>query len=125
MNTEYCVTAHWQGGFDEAGLQKWAEHQRSQLLAPQVSLGLVFMSQQFFPHARQVLEILRVHGQIPLLTGCSSNSLIDGGSEIEENAGLVLALYSLPGAELKGFHFEQSQVQDADEADYWQREVGS
>jgi small ligand-binding sensory domain FIST len=124
VNTDYCVTAHWQGGFDETGLQKWAEELRSHLLAPQVSLGLVFMSQKFFPHAKQILEILRVHGQIPMLAGCSSNSLISGGAEIEENAGLVLALYSLPGAQLKGFHFEQSQVQDADESDHWQTETG-
>ena len=53
------TAAHWTGGFDEAGLQKFAEELRSRLEAPQVSLGLVFMAPQFFPQARQVLEILR------------------------------------------------------------------
>ena len=124
MNTEYCVAAHWQGGFDEAGLQKWAEELRHRLPSPQVSFGLVFMSQQFFPHAKQVLEILRVHARVPLLAGCSSNSLIVGGSEIEENAGLALALYSLPGARLKGVRFEQSQVEYAGERSYWHEETG-
>jgi small ligand-binding sensory domain FIST len=124
VNTEYCVTAHWQGDFDETRLQKWAEELRSQLLAPQVSLGLAFMSQKFFPQAKQILEILRVHARIPLLAGCSSNSLIVDGSEIEEKAGLVLALYSLPGAELKGFHFEQGQVEEAAGANYWRMETG-
>lgn len=124
MNTEYCVTAHWQGDFDETGLQKWASELRSQLLAPQVSLGLVFMSQKFFPQAKQVLEILRVHAQIPLLAGCSSNSLIVDGAEIEENAGLALALYSLPDAQLKGFHFAQQQVEEANGPGYWRVETG-
>ncbi|HMP83004.1 MAG TPA: FIST N-terminal domain-containing protein, partial [Verrucomicrobiota bacterium] len=82
------------------------------------------MSQQFFPHAKQVLEILRVHARVPLLAGCSSNSLIVGGSEIEENAGLALALYSLPGARLKGVRFEQSQVEYAGERSYWHEETG-
>ena len=124
MNAEYSVAGHWQGGFDESGLQKWAEELRGHLLAQQVSLGLVFMSQKFFPHAKQVLEILRVHARIPLLAGCSSNSLIVDGNEIEENAGLVLALYSLPDAELKGFHFVQSQVEEANGPGYWQMETG-
>jgi small ligand-binding sensory domain FIST len=119
VNTEYCVTAHWQGGFDEAALQKWAEELRHRLIAPQVSLGLVFMSRKFFAHAKQILEILRVHARIPLLAGCSSNSLIVGENEIEENAGLVLALYSFPDAKLKAFHFEQYHVEEADEPNYW------
>ena len=113
MNTEYSIAAHWPDGFDETGLRQWAEHLRAQLLAPQVSLGLVFMSPKFFPHARQTLEILRVHARIPLLAGCSSTGLIAGANEIEGASGFVLALYSLPGAELKGFRFTQQQVEEA------------
>ena len=75
MSNEYSIAAHWAGGFDEKGLQGWAENLRWQLKAPKVSLGLVFMSPRFFEHAKQVLEILRVHAQIPLLAGCSSQAL--------------------------------------------------
>ncbi len=124
MKTEYSVVAHWPGAFDENGLQDWAENLRAQLLAPEVSLGLVFMSPGFFPHAAQALEILRVHAQIPLLAGCSSHGLIAGEEEIENSAGLVLALYSLPGATLKGVHFVQKQVEDAAEQAYWPLELG-
>src|SRR5215475_3675589 len=101
MNNEFSVAAHWAGDFDEAGLQRWAENLRNQLAAPRVALGLVFMSPKFFPHGKQVLEILRVHAQIPLLAGCSSLGLIIGEEEVEQNAGLTLALYALPGAEIK------------------------
>src|SRR5580698_9421584 len=113
MQNEYSVASHWPGGFDDAGLQRWVEQLRSQLAANRVSLGLVFMSPQFFPHAKQVLEILRVHGRIPLLAGCSSTGLIAGGEELEGNPGLALALYSLPDVELKAFHFRQGQVDEA------------
>ena len=123
MNSEYSIAAHWPAGFDESGLQRWAEDLRGQLRAPQVSLGLVFMSPKFFPHAQPVLETLRVHSQIPLLAGCSSNSLIVGGKEIEENAGLALALYALPGAQLRGFHFVQEQVEEANGPGYWPLET--
>jgi len=119
VNTKYSVAAHWEGDFDEAGLQGWAEDLRQQLQAGPVSLGLVFMTPRFFPHARQVLEILRVHAQIPLLLGCSSNSLIAGAREIEDGAGISLGLYSLPEASLRGVHFTQEQLEEATGPDYW------
>ena len=124
MNTEFSVAAHWPGGFDEARVRQWAENLRSQLLSPQVSLGLVFMSPSFFPHARQTLEILRVHARIPLLVGCSSTGLISGSVEIEGASGFVLGLYSLPGAELKSYRFMQKQVEEANSPAYWQEETG-
>jgi small ligand-binding sensory domain FIST len=124
VNTENSIAGHWSGGFDETGLRQWAENLRAHLLAPQVSLGLVFMSPKFFPHARPTLEILRVHARIPLLAGCSSTGLIAGANEIEGASGFVLALYSLPGAELKGFRFTQKQVEEANDATYWRLETG-
>jgi small ligand-binding sensory domain FIST len=124
VSTEYSIAAHWSGGFDEAGLREWAEKLRGQLRAPEVSLGLVFMTPRFFPQANQILEILRVHARIPLLAGCSSTGLIAGTEEIEENAGITLALYSLPGAQLRAIHFTQTQVEEAEELTYWPTETG-
>jgi len=118
VDNKNSVAAHWSGGFDETGLRDWAENLRGRLDAPQVSLGLVFMTPRFFTHAQQVLEILRVHAQIPLLAGCSSTSLIAGGEEVEENAGLVLALYAMPEAKLAGAYFDQKQVEDATEGSW-------
>ena len=113
MNHDFSIAAHWPGGFDETGLRDWAENLRRQFPAPQVSLGLVFMSPKFFPYAKAVLEILRVHARIPLLAGCSSAGLIADGHEFENAGGLALALYSLPGAELKGVRLTQAQVEEA------------
>ena len=120
----FSTAAHWAGEFEETALQRWAENLRGQLQAPRVSLGLVFMAPRFFGRARQVLEVLRVHAQIPLLAGCSSPSLIVGDQEVEQNAGLTLGLYALPGAELKAVHFTQSQVEEANGPGYWQMEAG-
>jgi len=90
VNSTHSVAAHWGGEFDESGLQQWAESLRRQLPGEHPSLGLVFMTPRYFPQAKQVLEILQVHAQIPLLVGCSSESLIAGGEEIEEEAGIAL-----------------------------------
>jgi small ligand-binding sensory domain FIST len=121
---EFSIAAHWSGDFDEGGLQAWAEDLRSRLRSPQASLGLVFMSPKFFPEAKQILEILQVHARVPLLAGCSSQGLIVGAEEVEQNAGLTFALYSLPGAELKGFHIRQEEVEEANGPGYWRLETG-
>ena len=124
MNGKFSISAHWAGGFDEAGLSKWAEQLRRQLGDRPVSLGLVFMAPDFFPRAPETLEILQVHAKIPLLAGCSSTALVCDGQEIENASGVVLALYSLPGAELKGFRFTQQQIEEATEKNYWPAESG-
>lgn len=124
MREQFAIAAHWPGGFDEPGLQAWAKSLRARLAAPRISLGLVFLTPQFFPHASEVLEILRVHAQIPLLAGCSSTSLIAGDQELENHPGLVLALYHLPGADLQACHFTQAQVEEANGPAYWHLETG-
>ena len=124
MGNPFSAAAHWSGGFDEAALQKWTEDLRRQLDAPHVSLGLVFMAPRFFPYAKQVLEIFRVHARIPLLAGCSSQGLIVGGQEVEQNAGLTLGLYALPGAHVQGYRFTQAQVEEANGPGYWHLETG-
>jgi small ligand-binding sensory domain FIST len=124
VSNEFSVAGHWANEFEERELQKWAENLRGQLQAPKVSLGLVFMSPKFFPNAKQILEILQVHGQIPLLAGCSSQSLIVGEEEVEQNAGLTLALYAMPGADVKAIHFAQEQVEEANGPGYWRLETG-
>jgi len=124
VSNEFSVAGHWANEFEERELQKWAENLRGQLQAPKVSLGLVFMSPKYFQHAKQILEILQVHGQIPLLAGCSSQSLIVGEQEVEQNAGLTLALYAMPGADVKAAHFSQEQVEEANGPGYWPLETG-
>jgi len=118
------MAAYWSDGMDEDGLADWARRLRARLPAPEVSLGLVFMSPKFFPHARPVLEILRVHARIPLLAGCSSTGLVANAEEIENAGGLVLALYSLPGAKLKGVRFTQENIESAGAEHYWPVETG-
>ena len=123
MSSQFSIAGHF-AEFDDRALQQWAEDLRHQLYAAQVSLGLVFMSPKFFSHAKQVLEILRVHAQIPLLAGCSSQSLIVGEQEVEQNAGLTLALYALPEGNLHAFHFVQEEVEEANGPGYWPLETG-
>jgi len=94
------VTGKWDGPWDEPALCDWARNLRDELGELPVSLGLLFVTPDFFPHATELLELLRVHARIPLLVGCSSFGTVERDREIEEGAGLVLGLYSFPGATL-------------------------
>jgi small ligand-binding sensory domain FIST len=109
VSEENSIAAYWSDGMDETGLADWARRLRARLPAKEISLGLVFLSPKFFPHAAQVLEILRVHARIPLLAGCSGGGLVANAEELEGAGGLVLALYSLPGATLKGVRISEDQ----------------
>lgn len=120
----HSAAGHFAGDFNEDALRRWVEGLRAPLGDRPVSLGLVFMAPRFFANARQVLEILRVHGRIPLLAGCSGQSLIANAEEIEESPGVSLALYSLPDAVLKPFYFTQEQVEEANGPVYWHMETG-
>jgi len=124
VSESYSIAACWSGGMNEDGLAEWARNLRARLPAEQVSLGLVFMSPAFFPHAAQALEILRLHAQIPLLAGCSGHGLIANAGEMESAGGLVLALYALPGAKLHGVRFTQEQVAAVGDRHFWPMETG-
>jgi small ligand-binding sensory domain FIST len=124
LSNEFSIAAYWSDGMDEDGLADWARRLRARLPAKEISLGLVFMSPKFFPHAQQVLEILRVHARIPLLAGCSGGGLVANAEELENASGLVLALYSLPGAKLKGVRFTQEQAEAASGENFWPVETG-
>src|SRR5580698_10064613 len=114
-----AATGYWKTDFDEAALKAWAQQLRQELHAPHVSLGMLFMTPHYFEAAARIVEVLRVHAEIPLLLGCSSTSLIMGAREIEDEQGLVLSLFALAGAELRGCHFTQEQVEEANGPGYW------
>jgi small ligand-binding sensory domain FIST len=124
MQHNYAVSGYWRDDFDEEKMRAWATALREQLRAAKVSLGIVFMTPHYFGCAAQILEVLRLHAQIPLLIGCSGGSLIIGSREIEEQRGLVVSLLALPGAELHGVHFTQEQVEQASGPAFWHSVTG-
>lgn len=124
MQGSHGVSGVWKGGWNEAGLVRWATSLRRQLNAPGVTLGLAFMAPSLFPQAAEVLEILRVHARIPCLVGCSGVGLVSGGDEFEQGADLVLGLHHLPGASVKGFHFRNDEVEATEDSTSWIRRTG-
>lgn len=102
-------------------LAAWVHQLRERFEQP-VTLGLIFISPAYFEVAAEILEIVRTHAAVPLLVGCSSQWLIAGGTAIEEDAGIVLSLYSLPGAQLDTRHFSRSNSESDLPANEYQEE---
>jgi small ligand-binding sensory domain FIST len=123
VSNGFSAAEHWAGGFDETALRRWAGGLRQELTPPEVSLALVFMSPKFFSDAKEILEVLQIETRAKMLLGCSGASLIAGSNEIEEQPGLVLGLYNLPGVELRPFHITQEQVEEATGPGYWHMET--
>jgi len=98
MNCSHSFAAYYDGAFEVDALEAWAKKTYHQFSGEKISLGLIFITPQFFDHAADILEILRVHARIPLLIGCSSRGLIANAQELDNSSGLVLSLHHLPGA---------------------------
>lgn len=124
VDHSFAVADRYSGAFDEARLEAWCAALRGRLLADPVTFGTVFMTPAMADDAAQILEILRVHAEIPLLVGCTSSSLICNGREWEQTDGLVLGLYALPDADLDAFHVGAAQIQEANGPAYWHHELG-
>lgn len=124
MTPPFAVAANYRGGWDEARLERWAGELRARLQAPTVTLGLVFISPPFFDVAAEVLEILRVHARIPLLVGCSSQSLIVNGEELEDEPGLVVQLFHLPEARIKAVRLTETDLKNNTCPADWHRFTG-
>lgn len=124
MKSEFAVAGQWSGGWDEPGIIRWVEGLRSRLTKSAPNLGVVFVTPAFFDKAAELLEILRVHGRIPLLVGCSSTGWMANGEEFESGDGISLALYHLPGATLQSVRFDQESTQWFSDASEWHELTG-
>jgi small ligand-binding sensory domain FIST len=120
----HASAGHLTGPYREEVVQEFATLLRERLTAGPPNLGLVFMAPPYLDHAREVLEVVRLHARVPLLAGCSSHALVANGHEIEGEAGLALGLYHLPGAELHGFHFHARDTEADDGPNQWVRLSG-
>lgn len=108
MQTEHALVEHWNQEYDERALEGWVRQLRERFEHP-VSLGLVFIAPRYFDVAAEILETIRVHAAVPVLAGCSSQSLIAGPHEIDRDAGIVLALHSFPDTEVVTRHFNRNE----------------
>ncbi len=75
-------------------------------------LGFLFFSHHHVDSAEEVVRRIRAETGVRTLLGCTGESIIGGGSEVERESSMCLWTASLPGASVTSFEFRCDQTQD-------------
>ncbi|MBV9105997.1 MAG: FIST C-terminal domain-containing protein [Verrucomicrobia bacterium] len=83
------------------------------------SLGIIFLTQEWHPHLEDTLELIRLHGHVPHLVGCSGWGVIGSRREVEHEPGFSLILFSLPAESFSVLQISEAQIEQSTGKDYW------
>ena len=90
----------------------------------QPTCGFLFLSASWLPQIHEVLDLVRLHGRIPLLVGSIGAGLIGRSQEAEGVAGLSLLLVRLPETKMTPVLISSEQIEESTGPGYWQMETG-
>ena len=90
----------------------------------QPTCGFLFLAPSWLPQIHEVLDLVRLHGRIPLLIGSIGAGLIGRSQEAEGVAGMSLLLVSLPETKLTPVLISNEQIEESTGPAYWQMETG-
>jgi len=111
------------GKYSEKAVIEVADSLRSEI-GTNASLGVLFLTQEWQPHLEDTLELIRLHGHVPQLVGCSGWGVIGNRREVEQEAGFSLILFSLPPESFSVVQLSESQVEESAGTDYWHATTG-
>lgn len=89
-----------------------------------VTLGFAFTTSQYRPFLPDFLELLTLHGHIPLLAGCSGSGVIGTNREAETDAGFSLLLLHLPETQVHTVELSAGEVESIGSPQGWHRATG-
>jgi small ligand-binding sensory domain FIST len=81
-------------------------------LRGEVSAGFFFFSPEYAADLQEHLEVVRLHGHIPVLNGCLASGGITSGVEEESNPVATLLLLSTPETEFSTFHIPEAVISE-------------
>ncbi|MGB0409703.1 MAG: FIST signal transduction protein [Opitutales bacterium] len=115
LASRHSVVQYFSLPLDDAQFEEWATDQRTKLAGP-ATFGLLFCAPDAVPDAREILEILRIYAQVPVMLGCSAGGVIAESREIENEGGFCVALYHLPGTQAHALHLPEATLAGDDGA---------
>ncbi len=111
------------GPFDEKKVSEVAAEALADC-GGQPTCGFLFVSADWLPQIGEVLDLIRLHGRIPLLVGTVSAGLIGTWKEAEGASGMSLLLVRLPHSVLTPVLISAAQIEASTGPAYWTRETG-
>lgn len=107
------------GPFSEQ-LVRDAAHETLLEAGGHVTCGFVFASADYRPQLVDFLELVQLHGHVPILAGCSGSGLIGTGLEAEQTHGFSLLFLNLAQTKVHALHIPQPDAAPGEEkADAW------
>ncbi|ADE54950.1 FIST signal transduction protein [Coraliomargarita akajimensis] len=120
----HAAVTHFPFPFSEAEIQRWSAQQRRELGGP-ATFALIFCSQEHVDDISDLIEIVQIYAHVPTVVGCSGVGLIANSDEIENDAGVSIALYRLPGTQAIAHHIPTSCFGTVDTPASFKRDLGS
>ena len=111
------------GKYSEKAVIEVAESLRHEI-GTNASLGVLFLTQEWRPHLEDTLELIRLHGHVPQLVGCSGWGIIGSRREIEHEPGFSLILFSLPAESFSIVQISETQIEESTGGEYWRTVTG-
>jgi small ligand-binding sensory domain FIST len=111
------------GKYSEKAVIEVAESLRFEIGA-NASLGVLFLTQEWRPHLEDTLELIRLHGHVSQLVGCSGWGVIGSRREIEHEPGFSLILFSLPAESFSVLQISETEIEESNGAEYWHGVTG-
>lgn len=90
-----------------------AAHSALTEVGGKVSLGFAFASGDYQASLPDFLELLQLHGHIPILAGCSGSGVIGINREAEKTVGFSLLVLHLPETQIHACELSAAQVDAA------------
>jgi small ligand-binding sensory domain FIST len=88
------------------------------------SLGFLFVTQEWRPEIEDTLELVRLHGHVPQLVGCSGWGVIGKKREVEGEPGFSLLLLSIPAGSFTVTQIDEKAALESPGPDFWHTSTG-
>ena len=111
------------GKFDEAVVQQTAGQLRAQC-GGGATVAFAFVSEDYLPELESFCDLVRVHGHVPQIFGCTAAGLVGTGHEWEGESGASILFLNLPGAEFFPLPFGKGEASAQTGPEVWHRKAG-
>ncbi len=120
MNRFSSVSTIVTGYYQEAIVQKSAAMLRTEL-GQNPTFAVVFATPHYMDQLHDFIEVIRVHGHVPLVVGTSAWGLVGRTSEVEGAPGFSMMFFAMPGIKLTPIEIEADSFQKIDQPKTWSK----
>jgi small ligand-binding sensory domain FIST len=111
------------GRYSEEAVIRISQDIRQEIGA-NASLGFLFVTQEWRSQIEDTLELVRLHGHVPQLVGCSGWGIIGKSREVEDEPGFSLILLSLPGGSHTVTQIDENAASESAGSAFWHTLTG-